>query len=928
MKIKDFFSHIGYSIHSIFSHKRRNLSLGAGIILGAAIFSSIFFYGSLVNTIAVQDIVNDIEGEVFFYPNEDVNFTESPSELTDSILENEEFSDAVVFHGEAVTYGIEYRTSFYLIENESSEIIRFPFQEDFSAKIFDSQNQENEIIQNIKLVRGELDFNNGGCLLSDRMYRKYGLSLGEKLNYNMTIGQIVIHPNGYTYTSLYYSLVNLTVSGFFQSEFFDEESVIFTSAGLESELMERLGNFKLYSILARLDYSTLPVNDIQELNKKLDKLVQKVEIQNQGKILGINIVSTFLGENQIRIIIMQLIDTILYIPAIFLSLILTTSGTELALQERKYEVSSLKSQGANPKQIKQMIYSEVAIVGLFASTIGILIGSVISSVVLSISRFMTVDFSTFGEAFRTINVTPLSILGTIFISLSVSLIATLNKTKSFISQEVVEGVTIDKKKPNLLKRIYADYIIFIIGIVGVILHFIQDLNPDISFGFSTVLIQFISPVFLWFGAAFIASRVATRIPEILDRFIIKIFKDIGMLIKRSLSRRNQQFPRIAVLLCLSISLGVLAAIQGHTGDMVIDRQAEYITGGDLKVEIYTSSLSLSEDNFTGFEHQIESVVPIYYANLKFSISAMYYRTAHCYGADISKYKEGAIWHKDSIANFKDWREGLLQIENDPLGTIAVNKEVLEHIEAAENSTLEFASQLSYLPTSSANAEVIYDHLPAIENAPPFSSDISVLTDKEFLLTNFKNDTRIIRAIVNLKPDHETSISVLQTELINTFDWINEIYTYDDILLEVEDEQGRFYGIPGLLSVDYIVAISSILVGISIFMFMIINKRRREFAIFIAEGTSKRQIIKLVLCEILSIALFSTLFGFAIGFLSAYQFNGFFEVFDLASFNRMLQIPVTSLVLTVVFSFIAIILATIIPAISASRINVVEEMRTY
>lgn len=928
MKIRDFFSHIGYSIHSIFSYKRRNLSLGAGIVLGAAIFSSIFFYGSLVNTIAVQDIVNDIEGEVFFYPSAEANITESPTELKESILENREFSDAVVFYGDAVLYEIEYRTSFYLIENESSEIIRFPWFEDFTANIFNSQSQESEIIQKIKVVKGELNFSNGGCLLSDAMCRKYALSLGEKLHYNLTIGQIVIHPNGYTFTSLYYSLVNLTVTGFFQSEYFNEDAVIFSSANQENELMERLANYKLYSFLAKLDYSELPVNDLQELNKEIDKLVQKVEIQNEGMILGTNIVSTFLGENQIRIIIMQLIDTILYIPAIFLSLILTTSGTELSLQERKYEVSSLKSQGASPKQIKQMIYSEVVIVGLLASVIGILIGSVISSTVLSISRFMSVDFSTFGEAFRTIKLTPLSILGTIFISMCVAIIATLNKTKSFISEEVVEGVTIDKKKPNLLKRIYADFIIFLIGIVGVILHLIEDLNPEVSFGFSTVLVQFLSPVCLWFGASFIASRVATKVPELIDKFIIKIFKDVGMLIKGSLSRRNQHFPRISVLLCLSVSLCVLAAIQGYTGDMAIERQAEYLTGGDLKVEILTSSLSLSETNFTGFEEQIESVVPIYYANLKFSLSATYYRTAHCYGADISKYKDEAVWHKDSIANYKDWREGLLTIENDPLETIAVSKTVEEIIDAAQNSTLEFASHNSYLPSSSANAEVIFDHLPAIENNPSYYSDINVLADKEFLLTNFKNDTRIIRAIVNLKPNLEITPSNIQRELVTSFDWISEVYTYDDILKEVEDMQGRFYGIPGLLSVDYIIGISSTLIGISIFMFMIINKRKREFAILTAEGTSKKQIIKLVICEIISIALFSTIFGFVIGLLSAYQFNTFFDVFDLATFNRLLQIPVTSLVLTVICSFIAIILATLIPAISASRINVVEEMRTY
>ncbi|MHA2357406.1 MAG: ABC transporter permease [Candidatus Heimdallarchaeaceae archaeon] len=928
MKKIGIFSHIGYAIDSILSYKRRNLSIGAGIILGAAIFSSIFFYGALVNTIAVQDIVNDIEAEVIFYPNSDANITTTPLEFAESVELNEEFTDTSIIYGPDMAGDYSYLTSLILLEDNSSQITYFPWGENFEAVIFDSSDQEGEIIQQIKLITGVLDLSNGGCLLSDKISRAYGISINETLQFNMSIGQIFIHPNGYTFTSIYYSIINLTITGLYQSNLFNSDNVIFSSEGLESELTDRLTEYRLYSIYAKLDYAKLPVNDLQELNKRIDRLVQTVEIQNEGELLGTNIVSTFLGENQIRIIMMQLIDTILYIPAIFLSLILATSGTELSLQERKKEVASLKAQGASPKQIKLMIYTEVIIIGLIASFIGIIFGILIATIVLSVSRFMTIDFSTFGEAFRTIRITPFSVLGTIFIAMGISLITTSIKTKTFIAQEVVEGTEIEKKKPNLLKRIYGDYIIFLIGLLGVILNLVQDLNPEVAFGFSTVLLQFISPIFLWFGAAFIASRVATKIPELLDRFIIRIFKDIGMLIKGSLGRRNQHFPRITVLLCLSISLSVLAAIQGYTGDKTLDRQAEYITGGDLKLEIYTSSLTLSEANFTGFEDQIESVVPIYYANLKFSISATYYRTAHCYGTNISLYKEKAIWHKDSLVNFADYREGLSLLESDPTGTIAVSREIQEIIDVTQNSTIHFASRNDYLPTVFADANVVFDHVPAIENPDVFSSDVIVLSETEFLTSNFLNDTKLIRAIVNLKPEYKNNLRQLQTDLLVSFDWINEVYTYEDVLREVEDEQGRFYGIPGLLSIDYIISLSAILIGISIFMFMIINKRRKEFAILIAEGTSKKQLVKLVLSEILSIALFSTLFGFIIGFLSAYQFNSFFDVFDLATFNRMLHIPVISLVLTVILSFIVIILATLIPAISASRIKVVEEMRTY
>ena len=74
------------------------------------------------------------------------------------------------------------------------------------------------------------------------------------------------------------------------------------------------------------------------------------------------------------IIFMQLIDTVMYIPAIVLSIILINLGAELALQERKFEISVLKAQGASPKQIRRMILSEVFIIAIIGEIIGIFLG--------------------------------------------------------------------------------------------------------------------------------------------------------------------------------------------------------------------------------------------------------------------------------------------------------------------------------------------------------------------------------------------------------------------------------------------------------------------------------------------------------------------------------------------------------------------------
>ncbi|MCK5408740.1 MAG: FtsX-like permease family protein, partial [Candidatus Heimdallarchaeota archaeon] len=144
---------------------------------------------------------------------------------------------------------------------------------------------------------------------------------------------------------------------------------------------------------------------------------------------------------------------------------------------------------------------------------------------------------------------------------------------------------------------------------------------------------------------------------------------------------------------------------------------------------------------------------------------------------------------------------------------------------------------------------------------------------------------------------------------------------------IEDREGMSFGFPGLLTINFIIALVAIIIGITIFMFMIINQRKKEFAILIAEGASKKQLVKLVLSEVLSMALFATGFGTVIGFLFGYQINSFFDTFSVTTFDRYLIFPPLILTATIIGAFLVILLATLIPALIAAKTNVVEEMRT-
>ncbi|MHA1116375.1 MAG: FtsX-like permease family protein [Candidatus Heimdallarchaeaceae archaeon] len=930
-KITAMINYIQLAFKSIISYKRRSLSIVAGLILGAAIFSSIFFYGSIVKTIAVMDIVNNIEAEVIFYPN-DLGFN-NPWELSNEIANEPEAKEATIIYTKRYGYisGEDFfEFSFELTENVSDT----KYQPEYlNPIVIDEEDVNNEFVNSIDLVDGNLSLNEGECIVSETLSLIYGLEIGDNLPVNITASTLVFDDlsRNFTVTESVSLVTNLTISGFFNIErvrtgisFFSSEDVIFSSSNLIDEMIDSLVKHGYYIIGVKLDYSNLSVDDINKMSEEIDIFIDRIIRRHPNQLEGINLVGLVLQANSILTLIMQIIDFVLYIPALILSIILINFGADLALQERKYEVGVLKAQGASPKQIKRMIFTEIIIIGIIGETIGISLGTIGAAVVVSSYSFMNVNISQFSEAFTFLSIKAGGIITTIIVTLGILLITTNKKTKTFLKQEVAVVKTKDKKKIGFFKRIYADVFAFSFGLIGVFLSFLREINENVKFQGWAIFLQITSPILLWYASGLVASRIAPKIPQVLDKYIVRVFKRIGLLIKGSLSRRHQYFPRITLLLCLSVSLSVFTAIQGATGNEFLIQQVETNVGGDMRIELAGNINSLSISNFTGFEDKIESIVPIYYKSAELYWGGKIF----IFGVDIELYSEECFWHKNAIEDYKNPKDGLDILLADPLNNIAVDKMTANYLEIDTNSTISLAEVNK---TISAEAKIVYDHAPAlldVENEWGFHA----LVDKRFLIAHFPDTTKIVRAVINFKPGVNVEKERLAFEFKKNFEWINDIYTYDEVLEDLQKAEGRSFGIPGLLSINYIVAITISIIGVFIFMMLIINKRRKEFAILIAEGSSKKQLILLVISEILSIAIFATLFGSIIGYLFAYQFNIFISFFDSVlgfaqvTFKRNLYIPVVSLSITIVISFVSIIVATLIPAISASEVNVVEEMR--
>ncbi|MHA1465602.1 MAG: ABC transporter permease [Candidatus Heimdallarchaeaceae archaeon] len=923
MKITNIFSSLGLAFRSIFSNKRRSISIGAGMILGAAIFSSIFFYGSMINSITVQDIIDNTEAEIAFAPIS-VDPEYSPEQFANMVTEEVEIEDSIVLYG-GMQEGDDSFEGFYDSQitpevnfTEYSGVINAnPFYTPF---VIDDNFLNNSIVNSINMAGGENDLSGNNILLSIDQYKSLGIQLNDTLLFNFTIYKWD-YSGGFDNTEILEThMLNLTIKGFFRNSLLlGNQFLLMGSHNIPSGIIANMSSYQMFRIASKLNLEEFPLSDLMDLNDAIEQVIRRIE--QKYDLEGNSLIScqlfSFLG----MITIMQLLDTILYIPAIVLSIILISLGAELALQERKFEVSVLKAQGASPKQIRRMIYSEVFLIAVIGEIIGLFLGMLGAAMVLSTYRFMVIDFQTFASAFTSLNISLWSIIVTVIITFGILFITTRKKTNAFIKQEVAVAKTIDKQKKGWFKAIYGDVIFFVLGLTGVILTVIEDVSPAVSYSFVVELLQFFTPILLWFGGASVVSRLSTKVPEKLDKVLVKVFKDIGSLLKGSLSRRHQNFPRMTVLICLSVSLSVFAAIQGETGSAEIPRHADYYIGGDMRVDMLGYYQDLSIANFTGFEDKIESVIPIYYTPLQSGADMV-----HCYGADLTQYGEEALWHRDSIIGYSNWERGLDTILADPLRNVGIGLESARYLEISDDPT--FKLDIFNGSEVEVEATIVIDHAPGgVKDEMAGFAGYAILVDKEFILNYAPFTHTVVRAIINLKPGVDPIEENLSFQFNTKFDWIVDAQSYQEEVELISGREGLRFGFPGLLTINFIISLVAIVIGITIFMFMIINQRKKEFAILIAEGASKQQLVKLVLSEVLSMAIFATGFGTIIGFLFGYQINSFFDTFSVTTFDRYLIFPPIILTATIVGAFLVILLATLIPALIAAKTNVVEEMRT-
>ncbi|MFX0207473.1 MAG: ABC transporter permease, partial [Candidatus Hodarchaeota archaeon] len=444
---------------------------------------------------------------------------------------------------------------------------------------------------------------------------------------------------------------------------------------------------------------------------------------------------------------------------------------------------------------------------------------------------------------------------------------------------------------------------------------------------------------------------------------IGFLKDVSILIKGNIFRKSGDMPRLALIIALTVSFGILAAVQGGTGEIHQRRLVEFDIGSDM---IITTTISLSTTTILDINNlspDIENVMAMMSTSGTLGPTSII-----IHSVDAEVYGTVGKWQSDAFPEGGKKDEILELLANNPQTGCLVGQSIFSENNLKENqkinisiltyyldgtmpdfdkgglpdfgnNTLEdlgiqngFLSQeitilgvFDHTPSGIGSNGIIVDHtlINSLANLSSLSGLDSkgVLSSKYLIKVKKGADVEDIKGIF-MSPDN---------------DWVTSVDTFEEEMRKSTELQQMDYGIPGLLTADFVISLLAATLATFIFMSILMEKRKKEFAILRSYGASQGQIYKVVFSETIVLLLTSVLWGLFIGLGLSILFNGFFDFFNIfitplstvsggTQIERLLIFDWVDLLMTISITFLAMLFATFLSVRGASKAKISTVIR--
>lgn len=956
MSIKGAFEWIPLTIYAIFRNKRRSFAMISGIILGVMILSGIFIYTAVLDRQNFETVVESAAYEVRFDVL-DNETRDSLNQLKDMVIADDRATDATIIAREPGGY---IPSVVFNLDGEDTS----------------TETPDNVMINIVNIVPLFVDSTFGDSVIGQRvgadMDGNFVLTGGNKtvlprslaVSMRLSVGDVLPLVN-ISYTKIVDSITfkvetydgylkNVEIVGIYDDStgdsglfgsLFSSSELYFSTLTLQNYLkpingaiLDDGGMF----LAVKINEDEFSVSDPEGMLDEIRFFIN--QISNDAEELGIeavgyDLIGMLLLPYTITSIFVTIFDILLALPVAILSVYLLFFGLEMSLEERRREIAIKKVQGADSRQIYAELRNESIVLFVFGYAIGYIGGIFGAWLISSAIGFMRLEIGDFSDFLEFFTIDNTAVIISVVVVGGILTLQTIRQGRRFIEQEVATSVQhFEKKKEGFFKRNKIDMVLLFIGLINLGLSLLSN-EFDVDLNLSTVLeilVNGLGPFFLWIGGAMFGARVAKFVPLKTEGLFLnfKPMKDISRIIRSGLRRRGE-IDRLAVIIVLTLSIATLAAAQGHTDQLHTIRTTEWEIGADYQVNFATQA------NHSSLFDDIDGIDTILAVGTSpsFRISSGNYRIA---GFDADKEYQAmldgdpiGLWHDDAFDDLSP-EEGLKLLSNDHNGMFITSSAAWSLdiiIGDTVNLKITVGDPLVEDTRTATIADVkilgFYDHFPGNIIGPTFISSETLVqkiratadnnTIDAYLNMELNASKYLIKTVVgeNITP---TEIDAFHADFSQFAGFRGSLSMYEE-LDRLSNQKGAF-GIPGLLSLDFLVAISAALISTFAFSAIIMERRSKEFAVLRAIGARKSQIYKLALGENFLMIGAAVIWGSIIGIGITYQFNGVFEVFGIflgsGPLDRIVTFPWLTVTLIGIATTLGMLIATMISVRSAAN----------
>jgi putative ABC transport system permease protein len=576
--------------------------------------------------------------------------------------------------------------------------------------------------------------------------------------------------------------------------------------------------------------------------------------------------------------------------AVFVGGFIIFNTFSITVAQRKREFALLRTLGASRRQVLASVIVESLAIGVIASAIGLAAGVLYAKGIRGLFVGFGIDLPSSGTVIATRTIVVSLIVGVV-VTLLASLLPAVRATRVAPLEALREGMGATRRRRGRVTVLAGALLVLGVGLMVYGLFGVSDSNGALS------LIG-LGAVAVFLGAAILSPSLVRPLASVAGAPLVRLRGLTGQLARENAIRNPGRTAVTAAALMIGLALVTFVAVFAAGLKAGIGNTIDQNFRGDFVMQ-----------NTNGFEPipaaAADAVAKVPGVAL---VSPWRSSVAKIQGVGGTKQVTGLDTRTANQALSFDWKDGSPRT----LSSLGPNDTVIDKgFGDKENIGVGDVIRV----TTPTGAHLALTVKGAVKDNANFIGDFIVPLGT---LTQKFGEKRDSIAVVKLAPGANVDrvrnhIDSLLATRFPTAESLNQ--------RELKDKQASSFN--QLLALVY--ALLSLAVIVSIFgivntLVLTIHERTRELGLLRAVGMSRRQVRRMVRYESVITALIGAILGAVLGVLFALIVSR-----PIADEGFVLTIPIGSIVTFLILAVIAGVLAAILPARRASRLDVLDAL---